>query len=501
MKTELVPIEDLTHDPANVRLHSRKNLDAIKASLNRFGQQKPIVIDKEGVVRAGNGTFQAAQELGWENISVVHSELIGAEMTAFAIADNRTAELAEWDEEALARTLEALPSDLVNESSGFDTDEVAEMIEALKEPTEIEEDEIPEEPEEPVTQPGDLWILGDHRLLCGDSTDPLCVGRLMGEEKAQLLHADPPYGMGKEKDGVENDNLYAEKLDAFQMEWWRAWRPYLKDNGSVYIWGNAEELWRLWYSGGLRDCGDIVLRNEIVWSKGVAQGMGGAAGHSYMNETERCLFFMLGQQFLGQLNKEDFPQEYEPLLSWLLEQLELAGMTKGDVNKITGTQMAGHWFSRSQFQPIQQKEYEKIRKQAKGKAFLEDHGHLFGVRFKELEHDGRKPLRDRAAELRDRRSFFDNTHELMTDVWSYSSVHGEERHGHATPKPVAMIARAIRSSAPSSSLVLEPFLGSGTTLIAAEQTGRKCYGMEISPGYCDIIVQRWENLTGKKGHR
>lgn len=128
MNTETVPIGDLHHDPANVRLHSARNLDAIRASLTRFGQQKPIVVDADNIVRAGNGTLEAARSLGWETISIVRSELLAAEMTAFAIADNRTAELAEWDYEALGKMMDAIDGDGDGgEDLGFSSMEIEAM--------------------------------------------------------------------------------------------------------------------------------------------------------------------------------------------------------------------------------------------------------------------------------------------------------------------------------------------------------------------------------------
>lgn len=133
MKVETVPIDSLTFDPANVRKHDEKNLAAIKASLNRFGQQKPIVVDASGVVRAGNGTLAAAKALGWKEIRIVRSSLAGSEATAYAIADNRTAELAEWDDDALAQTLAALQieDDELAVATGFDSSDIDSMIGSL----------------------------------------------------------------------------------------------------------------------------------------------------------------------------------------------------------------------------------------------------------------------------------------------------------------------------------------------------------------------------------
>ena len=160
MKTELIKIKDLSNDPANVRKHDDRNLDAIKASLKRFGQQKPIVVDGKGIVVAGNGTLDAAKSLGWKDIEIVRTELVGADAVAYAIADNRTSELAIWDDDALAKTLEALKLDeSIDEAiTGFTDQEIDELI--SKSFGDIEEDEVPELPEEAITQVGDLWLLG-----------------------------------------------------------------------------------------------------------------------------------------------------------------------------------------------------------------------------------------------------------------------------------------------------------------------------------------------------
>ncbi len=359
------------------------------------------------------------------------------------------------------------------------------------------EDETPDVPAVPVTKPGDLWLLGPHRLLCGDTTDTESVRRLVGDAIATLIHADRPYGMGKEADGVANDNLYEEKLDAFQMRWWQAWLPVLSDVGSAYIWGNAPDLWRLWWRS-LGSQPDLVMRNEIVWDKGSGFGMRSEGGHSYPPATERCLFFMRGQQFLGNQNIADFWEGYEPLRAWLEAERNRAGMTNGDVNRLTGTHMAGHWFSRSQFMPISEEHYATIRAAAGGRAFVETYDELFAKLFPDARVGGNEHRRDLAAQLRESRSYFDNAHDSMTDVWNFPRVVGEERFGHATPKPVAMVTRALKSSSAPGDLVAVPFGGTCPEIVAAEQTGRRCVIMEISPVYCDVIVRRWESFTGQR---
>ena len=480
-----MPLADLNLDGANARVHDARNLDAIKASLTRFGQRLPIVVQREGmVVRAGNGRVEAARALGWDEIAAVVVDESDVEATAFAIADNRTSELAEWDDATLAATLKALEVDGVElDALGFSDDDLAALVGA--EPVvEVVEDEIPEPPEDPITKTGDLWALGDHRVLCGDSTKGGDVARLMGGEKAQLVHADPPYGMGKEGDGIANDNLYREKLDAFQMDWWRAFRPHIDDNGSAYIWGHASDLWRLWWRGGLVDSERMTIRNEIVWAKGSAGAGGishiGAEGlRLFPQSTERCLFFMLGEQGFNN-NADNYWEGWEPVRSALAADCKTMGWDAKDIARICGVGMHGHWFTKSQWTFIPREHYEKLQAAARDHdAFKRDHDEL---------------KRDFYAT----RAYFDNTHDNMTDVWEFNRVTGEDRHGHATPKPVEMIGRAIKSSTDTGGTVVEPFLGSGTTLIAAEQLGRTCYGIEISPAYCDVTIARWEALTGEK---
>ena len=194
-----VPISTLTLDPANARRHPERNLSAVEASLRLYGQRKPVVVRRAGmVVTAGNGTLEAAKRLGWTHLAAVVVDDDPITATGFAIADNRTAELASWDEEALARLLTELRDEEVDlDALGWDEDELEELAAELEGAGgEVPEGEDPgplEPPAEPVSQPGEIYALGPHRLLCGDSTDPEAVARLMGEEKAVLVATDPPY--------------------------------------------------------------------------------------------------------------------------------------------------------------------------------------------------------------------------------------------------------------------------------------------------------------------
>lgn len=389
LQIERRSVHDLSNDPANARKHNDKNIEAIIASLRRFGQQKPIVIDRNNIVRAGNGTLEAARRLQWESIDCVVTSLNGSDAVAYAIADNRTAELAEWDEDTLAAQLNGLltESEELALSAGFTPEEIEAMVALAEDEPEISEDDVPEPPVDLITKPGDLWLLGDHRLLCGDSTKAESVARLMAGGKADLWLTDPPYNVdytGKTKDAlkVENDSMGDSEFRKFLFDCFSAAFGAMKPGAAFYIWHADSEGYN--FRGAVFDCKQKV-RQCLIWKK---QTM------------------VMGRQ--------DYQWKHEPCLY---------GWKEG---------AAHQWFS--------------DRKQTTV-----------------LEFD--RPSRS------------------------------EE---HPTMKPVALIAYQIKNSLGPQGLVYDSFLGSGTTLIAAEQLGRKCYGMEISPQYCDVIVKRWETLTGRQ---
>jgi DNA modification methylase len=348
-----------------------------------------------------------------------------------------------------------------------------------------------------VTRPGDRWLLGSHAVFCGDSTQARDVDLAIGGHVADCILADPPYGMGKESDGVANDNLYRDKLDAFQMLWIEHALSVATNRASMYVWGNAPDLWRLWFDGGLNAVEDLHLRNELVWDKGNGFGMRSGLQHQYTPATERCLFFMRGKQFVGDINKADYWTGWDPLRLWLVEQRDLAGWTNKDVNEITGSSMAGHWFTKTQFQPLHKEQYERLHDAAGGVSFRETYDEVFEELFDGIVARGVAHRAKLVTKMRKGRTFFDNEHEAMTDVMNFPRVHGEERFGHATPKPVQMLAQMLRTSCPPGGVVFDPFLGTGTTLAAAEALGMTCFGLELSPEYVDVIVRRWQALTGK----
>lgn len=359
MKTETVPIEEPTPDPANARKHDERNLKSIIDSLRAFGQQKPIVVDGRGIVVAGNGTLEAAKRLGWTEIAIVRSDLDPTQATAFGIADNRTAELAEWDDEVLRSLLDSM-DDEMRDVLAFDQKEIDALVPAVA--VEVQEDEIPEQVE-PRTKPGDLWLLGRHRLLCGDSTKAEDVERLMDGEKADAIVTDPPYG------GILNKPSGHGKLKEAAKRYGGGDWDHRPSSETIRSLANATDV--------------------VIW------------GGNY------------------------FASDLPSARCWLV------------------------WDKRN------------------GKSSFAD------------------------AEL----AWTNIDQAVRMHSQSISSI---SDRAHPTQKPIEVMAWSIGFT---SGLIFDPYLGSGTTLIAAEQFDRRCFGMEIDPAYCDVIVRRWENLTGEEATR
>jgi DNA modification methylase len=327
---------------------------------------------------------------------------------------------------------------------------------------------------------------------CREVAPSIAVG------SCDLFLADPPYGMGKEKDGVQNDNLHGGNLDTFLMDCWRACRPSLKVNASAYIWGNAADLWRLWYVGGLQDSERLTMRNQIIWDKPPSASVcgspiGSAEMRSYPHGYETALFFMLGEQGFN-TNADNYWVGWEPIRSWL----------EAEINKVGGVSffksvfsnvyadprgVFGHKFTTSQWQFITREQYLLLQACSNGVAFTRGYDDL------KQDYD------DLKQEFYASRTYFDNAHDNMTDVWSYPRVTGAERHGHPTPKPVPMMARCIQSSCHPLGTVLDPFCGSGSTLIAALEIGRKAIGIEVDKRWVDVTCRRLERwcAQGKLG--
>ena len=476
-------INSLISAEYNPRQLNKEQYNNIKDSLKRFGFVDPVIInknkDRKNIIIGGHQRVKVAKDLKIDKVPCVELDLDIDKEKELNIRLNKN--VGEWDFDILADLFDI--DELIEwgfkeeELVGFDIEEEKEAL--------TDDDDIPEDVE-PVCKLGDIWQLGNHRLLCGDSTKKENIDILLDGNKAELLHADPPYGMGKEKEGVLNDNLYKEKLDTFQMEWYKSFRPYLTDNASVYIWGNAENLWRLWYNASLKDYERLTFRNEIVWDKGHGLGMSSEKHRQYPTTSERCLFFMLGEQGFNN-NSDNYWKGWDSLQQYF--QKERAKIPENDKTIANALgfkdgRTVNHWYSKSQWAFITEDNYKKLQNYCKDKAFKKEY------------YDLKKEYDDLKKEYDDTRAYFNNLHDNMTDVWKYNRVSGEERFGHATPKPVEMMERIIKSS--SKKKVIEPFLGSGSTLIACEKTNRVCYGMELDEKYCDVIIKRWEQFTGNK---
>ena len=270
MKVEIWPIDKLIPYARNPRQIPQVAIDKVARSIQEFGFRQPIVVDTEGVIIVGHVRRLAAQKLGLTNVPVnVATELTAAQVNAYRLADNRTNEEATWDTEALALELANLKVDEFDlDLTGFNLDEIQEL---LAEKTEglTDEDEAPAVPEFAVTEPGDLWTLGNHRLLCGDSTSIEQVERLMNGQKADLVFTDPPYnvdyeGYTEEKLKIQGDKMTPEQFQEFLASVFSSYQWALKPGGSLYVCHPSS--WQREFQDAL-ESSDFEVRCQIIWAK------------------------------------------------------------------------------------------------------------------------------------------------------------------------------------------------------------------------------------------
>ena len=390
------PTAKLVPYARNARTHSEEQVAQIAASIVEFGFTNPILAGSDGVIIAGHGRLAAAQKLGLDTVPVVVLDhLTPTQRRALIIADNRIAENAGWDDAMLRIELQSLQEDGFNlDITGFDADALAEIM-AGEETTvdgNTEDDAIPEVSATPISRPGDVWELGNHRLVCGDATDPKSYELLMADAKADMVFTDPPYNVdyansakdkmrGKDRP-ILNDNLG----DGFYDFLLAALTPMLERcAGASYIAMSSSELDTL--QQAFRAAGG-KWSTFIIWAKNT---------------------FTLG--------RADYQRQYEPILY---------GWPEGQ-NR--------HWCGD----------------------------------------------RDQG------------------DVWNIKKP--QKNDLHPTMKPVELVERAIRNSSRPGDIVLDPFGGSGTTLIATEKTGRIGWLIELDPKYVDVIVRRWQDWSGQEAYR
>ena len=390
------PIAKLLPYVRNARTHSEEQVAQIAASIAEFGFTNPILVGSDGVIVAGHGRLAAARKLGLERVPVVVLDhLTPTQRRALGVADNRIAENAGWDEQLLRIELQDLQAEGFDlDLTGFDADALAELL-AGDEPEHIgqtDEDAAPEVPDTPVSRPGDVWVCGHHRVLCGDATDPDAYAAVLGDEIADMVFTDPPYNVnyansakdklrGKDR-AILNDNLG----DGFRDFLLAALRPTIAHcRGAIYVAMSSSELDVL--QSAFRAAGGH-WSTFIIWAK-----------HTFT------------------LGRSDYQRQYEPILY---------GWPEG-ANR--------HWCGD----------------------------------------------RDQG------------------DVWQIKKP--QKNDLHPTMKPVELVERAIRNSSRPGNVVLDPFGGSGTTLIAAEKSGRIARLIELDPKYVDVIVRRWQDWTGQQATR
>ena len=500
-----VAIDAITPYENNPRKIPKEAIEKVAASIREFGFRQPIVVDKDMVVVVGHTRLLAARSLGYDEVPVlVASDLPPEKVKAYRLADNRTNEFTSWDDDRLMEELTAFLS-----VDGFDMEDFGFDMSFLgKSADDVEEDDFEPETEYEKAREncnverGERWMLGNHVLMCGDSTSSDDMRKLMGKETADLIFTDPPYGMGKQIDGVANDNLYGDNLLSFNRKWIELSMSYLKGVGSFYCWGIDEPLMDI-YSEILKPMirnNEITFRNLITWDKDSAQGRLSSGLRKYPVADEKCLFVMKGVQGFND-NKDNYFEDWEPIRKYLSDSMKEMGWTGNDVERILGCSTGRHYFTKSQWEFPTRENYQKLQRAARKQAESKDY-EAFKKDYEEIKKDYEEIKKDYYTT----RAYFDNTHDNMTDVWHFPPLNNgskerEETGGHATPKPIALCSRAIKSSSRESEKVLDLFGGSGSTLIACEKLGRQCYMMELEPMWCQVIINRWEALTGKTAEK
>ncbi|MBL9147406.1 MAG: ParB N-terminal domain-containing protein [Phycisphaerae bacterium] len=431
MKIDLRPISDIRPYEHNPRLNDDA-VDAVAHSIREWGFRQPIVVDGDGVIVCGHTRFKAAQKLGLAKVPVhVAKDLTPEQVRAYRIADNKTAELAEWDMDLLAVELGALRElDIDLASLGFDEDDLAKIFVGDVKDGLTDPDAVPAPPDAATTRPGDLWILGAHRLLCGDSSKAEDLDRLLDGEPIHLVNTDPPYNVKVEP---RSNNAIAAGLSSFA-----ATKPTHHQSMDV-----ARHPEKSKATHKQLRAKDRPLANDFVTDEAFD-----ALLDAWFGNMSRVLlpgrgFYIWG----GYANLGNYPP--------YLKKHEL-------------------YFSQG---IVWDKQHPVLtRKDFMGAFEIAFYGWREGAAHLYLGPNN------------------------ATDLWHVKKVNPQSMV-HLTEKPVELAVRAMQYSSRPGENVLDLFGGSGSTLIAAEQTGRKSFLMELDPLYCDVIVQRYEEFTGKKAER
>ena len=392
MQIKIAEISTIKPYENNPRKLSEDAIKKVAMSLKEYGFRQPIVVDKNMVIVAGHTRYRASKKLGLKQVPIsIIDNLSEEQINAYRIADNRTAEESEWDNELLKMEIKELEAkDFKLDLLGFNDEQLNNILFEEKQGL-TDEDEVPETPEEPISKLGDIWKLGNHRVMCGDSKIQDEVKKLMDNNLADLLHTDPPYNVNysnaerpnpskKDLGKIKNDVMSKEDFYIFLKDCFTTAYIFLKEDSSAYIWHSSAE--QINFTKAFIDAG-FTFSQQIIWKKPMLLGRG-----KYQWAHEPCLFGNKGSPYFT---------------------------------------------------------------------------------------DDRK----------------------KTTVWDFGG-YDKSKNLHPTQKPIFIPEEAINNSSKQGSNVLDLFGGSGSTLIACEKLGRNCYTIELDPKYCDVIIKRWENFTGKK---
>lgn len=391
-------------------------VDLVAASIDEFGFKQPIVMDKDLIIIAGHTRWKAAQKLGLETVPCIQADdLTPAQVKAYRLADNKVAEAAQWDLDALQFELEELDNmDFDMEPFGFETETFDEQI--------AEDDNFEAElPTAPMTRSGQLWLLGKHRLMVGDSTKRQDVEKLCSDATVDMIVTDPPYNIdytGGTKDAmkIENDNWEDDEgFIEFLKAAFENMRDQLKAGGSFYIWYASTQSKNFLEAA---ERAGLNIRQTLIWNKNT---------------------FSLGRQ--------DYQWKHEPCLY---------GWKDGAAHYFVNTRNLATVIEDAENQDIDDMKKDELKKLLKS---------ILGGVHETTVLDEKKPTK---SEL------------------------------HPTMKPIPLIAKQIKNSSRQGETVLDLFGGSGSTLMACEQLGRRCFMMEYDPHYADVIIKRWEDYTGEQ---
>jgi DNA modification methylase len=416
LKIEYVPTDKLKPNARNPRKNDPVVVKLVQ-SIESFGWTNPILALPNQTIIAGHTRWKAAQQAGLTTVPVIYLKMTKAQADQYMIADNKLTELAEWDTEGLAELFAEFKTQGMDlDLTGFNTDEIATILGDKDYDNGLtDEDATPEPPKKPKSRPGDVYALGDHRLLCGDCTQPDAIQTLMDGKLADMAWTDPPYNVNykqKVTNYISNDNMSDVAFYTFLHAAYTSLLAGHKPGGIAYI--SHADSERVNFTKAFVDAG-FYFAQALIWVKNSAT-----------------------------LSRSDFNWKHEPILY---------GWKPGAAHYFCGNFCLTSVID-------DDTDIEKLKK--------ED---LLAI-VKQIKEQTPETI-------------------IRCDRPTKSEL-------HPTMKPIALIQRMLEWSSKPGQIVLDVFGGSGSTLIASQKTNRTCYTMELDPGYCDVIVQRWEEYTGKK---